>query len=627
MTYATAAPHYLAAGWTGPLPLPPRAKANPPAGYTGVTGVDPDPTTIANWCSSAGDGNLALRLPPDVIGVDLDLYKDPTAYARLVELTGPLPQTIVSGSKTDGSGIYLYRVPPLPDGKRFLDAPVEAVEVVQHGHRYVVAWPSIHPDGNQYRWWAQEGDETLDGPPAIDDDRIAELPWRALEALTVDRHVYDQREAAPVTLTDGIQSEKVMGLLREGLDACEGLSGGRHDTIAKTSAALIRASDNGEPGVREALEVLGRAFVAAITPDRPPGVPEREWADLVKGGMALVATTESTLAPTPTVIGPADVRAVTNTEPELVDDRFFVDWPALFTREQDGPRWLLEPILAHGRAHVVYAPHKVGKSLLSLWASLNLATSDEDVVVVYLDYEMGEDDLQERVKDMGHDGTSDLSRLRYALLPSLPPLDTPAGGDALVAIVDAVQADWPDHHLVVVIDTTGRAVSGEENSADTIRAFYRETGIRLKQRKVTWLRLDHAGKDKAKGQRGSSAKGDDVDLVWLVEQTDGKGLKLTRNAARMGWVPETVTLTRHEGPLRYEVDGAPALPDGASAKAEEMRQAGVTADMTQNAAVARYKATMAKGQHAGRTELLRAAFRVLQAADVPPVTVLEEAAW
>ncbi len=162
---------------------------------------------------------------------------------------------------------------------------------------------------------------------------------------------------------------------------------------------------------------------------------------------------------------------------------------------------------------------------------------------------MTEADVFDRLEDMGYGPESDLSRLRYALLPSLPPLDTITGADALMALLDAVQAEWPAHHLVVIMDTIGRAVCGEENSADTFRAFYNFTGIELKRRGLTWMRLDHGGKDSDRGQRGSSSKGDDVDVVWKLKPTEN-GVSLQRDVARMSWVPEQRHLRAVRGSAR-----------------------------------------------------------------------------
>lgn len=59
---------------------------------------------------------------------------------------------------------------------------------------------------------------------------------------------------------------------------------------------------------------------------------------------------------------------------------------------------------------------------------------------------------------------------------------------------------------MVVIDTISRAVGGEENDNDTWLNFYQYTGLRLKQAKVSVIRLDHTGKDLTEGERGGSAK-------------------------------------------------------------------------------------------------------------------------
>lgn len=229
----------------------------------------------------------------------------------------------------------------------------------------------------------------------------------------------------------------------------------------------------------------------------------------------------------------------------------FVDWQTFWARDRREEDWLLEPILARGRGHAMWARHKTGKSLVMLWMAVTLAQR-HDVVVIYLDYEMGEDDLYERLDAMGFGPESDLARLRYALLPSLPPLDTAHGAEALLLIVDRVQAEHPDAHLVVIVDTLGRAVHGEENSADTYRAFHRHTGLRLKQRGITYARADHGGKDATKGQRGSSAKGDDVDVVWNLTAGEN-GLTLKRDAARMSWIPLQVGLVRLTDPLRFGI--------------------------------------------------------------------------
>ena len=246
----------------------------------------------------------------------------------------------------------------------------------------------------------------------------------------------------------------------------------------------------------------------------------------------------------------------------------FVDWSTFWDRDWSLAEWAYEDVFARGRGHALYASHKTGKSLLALFVAGKLATGGERIVCIYLDYEMSQEDLFDRLEDMGYGPGTDLSRLKYALLPTLPPLDTPAGADALMQMVDSVQAEWPEHHLVVIVDTISRAVAGEENSADTFRDFYANTGIELKRRGLTWARLDHGGKDPSKGQRGSSGKGDDVDVVWRLEKTQN-GVCLHRDLARMPWVPEKVTFGMTEDPLSFR-RLADDWPAGTRETAEEL---------------------------------------------------------
>jgi len=232
--------------------------------------------------------------------------------------------------------------------------------------------------------------------------------------------------------------------------------------------------------------------------------------------------------------------------PAVVDH--FIDWKPFWAEEDEAGEWIYPDILARGRGHLLYATHKDGKSLLMLWLAAQLATGSLPVTCIYLDYEMTRQDVRDRLRDMGYQDT-EFDRLRYDLLPELPPLDSEAGATALMAMIDREQARLPVCHVALIIDTISRATAGEEDSADTWRDFYRHSGIGLKRRGVTWARLDHAGYDKAH-PRGSTGKGDDVDVIWKLTKTNA-GVKLDLDSARMNWVPERVTLGLFPDPTRY----------------------------------------------------------------------------
>jgi hypothetical protein len=266
-------------------------------------------------------------------------------------------------------------------------------------------------------------------------------------------------------------------------------------------------------------------------------------------------------------------------DPQAELRALLINWPDFWAKDHGEVDWLVEPILAAKRSTAMFAPGGVGKSLLALWMCAQLATGGtafgrrlRQVDVLYLDYEMTEDDLAERLEAMGFGG-ADLTRLHYALLPSLPGLDEPEGGKAVVELARMVDAE------LVVIDTFGRAVHGDENEADTVRAWYRWTGLHLKAEGRAFNRIDHAGKDIAKGQRGTSAKNDDVDVVWQMTRGDGDTFKLTAKKRRMGWVPEIVDLVRHEDPhMRYELLNGRSWPSGTSDAVADLEDLGIPAD-------------------------------------------------
>jgi hypothetical protein len=298
---------------------------------------------------------------------------------------------------------------------------------------------------------------------------------------------------------------------------------GRRDNSLLEMGGAMRRKGMGEEAIRAALAAENKEHC------KPP-LPDKDVARIAKS----VSRYE-----------PSDPVAVKPAPHEL-----FINWTLFWDRDRSEAEWVYPDVLARGRGHAIYAIHKAGKSLLMLYLAAAIATGAEKCVVVYLDYEMTEADVFDRLDDMGYGPHVDLSRLCYALLPTMPPLDTAPGAGALMELVDGVQTSWPEHHVVVVIDTVSRAVKGKENDADTFRDFYFHTGIRLKRRGITWARLDHGGKSAEQGQRGSSSKGDDVDVVWKLGKTQN-GVKLHRELARMSWVPEQVVLHITDNPLCY----------------------------------------------------------------------------
>lgn len=194
-SYKDVARLYVESGWAGVLPLPPGRKDPPPTGFTGKGAPDPDEAQVALWVEEKGDGNVGLRLPENVVGIDVDQYiKDGLQHDGAVNLEAfrvehslpPLPPTWTSTSRGADSParIHFYWV---HSTEGFKDNAVDGVQIIRHHHRYAVVWPSIHPEGRPYEWY-DPFRRALDEPPPADD--LSDLPPEWFQAL-------QQRERRP----------------------------------------------------------------------------------------------------------------------------------------------------------------------------------------------------------------------------------------------------------------------------------------------------------------------------------------------------------------------------------------------------------------------------------------------
>lgn len=202
--YGRAARDYWRAGFTCPLPLPAGKKEHPPTGFTGKVGYGQDgrPTLVsikdlARWELENSDGNIALRLIGRLVGIDVDAYDGKIGgevFAEMERELGELPVTYTSSSRDDGvSGIRMFK---LPEGVRVTKEAenrivdrfgrddsgrrISNIEIIREDHRYMVVWPSIHPDtGREYSWTL--GSEPLAEGRVPELGKVAELPAAWIE--------------------------------------------------------------------------------------------------------------------------------------------------------------------------------------------------------------------------------------------------------------------------------------------------------------------------------------------------------------------------------------------------------------------------------------------------------------
>lgn len=286
----------------------------------------------------------------------------------------------------------------------------------------------------------------------------------------------------------------------------------------------------------------------------------------------------------------------------------FLDWSSFWDRDWAASDWLLEPVIAAGRVTHIYARRATGKSELLLACAVGLATGRnplgrghiEPVTVIYLDSEMGEADLFDRLSDLGHGPGTDLSRLNYAVLPSMPKLNTAAGGKHLLAWCRDVGA------RLVVVDSLQSLIEGEENANDPYQQLLDHTLGPLKREGIASVWTGNTGKDPTKGSRGGSRKEDVMDVIWELRRGDAGGARLVNTKKRMGWVPDEVNLNRRDdsGTISYRITDD-SLPPGTLDTIDRLDAAGVALDASVRDAN-RLLRVAGKG---ARTEVLGAALR------------------
>lgn len=307
--YGTAAASYWRAGWRGILPLPAKAKKNPPAGYTGAAGVDPSYPDVDAWATGPeSDGNIALRVPPHVIGLDVDAYGDKPGEAtlKLAEAAhGPLPATWRTTSRDDGiSGIRFYRV---PEGLAWPGEIGPATELIQTRHRYAIVWPSIHPEGKTYRWIDPDGvvSTTIPDPddfPALPQPWIDAFTGGELSALT-PRVKVRHAEAIAWLVARPHATEAMCARMERTTDTMQtDLAGSAHAAARDATLRIARLADEGHHGAVFALTWARNAFITdATNPNRPIlGKARRtrdeavyEWGELVASAVGVVLADRS----------------------------------------------------------------------------------------------------------------------------------------------------------------------------------------------------------------------------------------------------------------------------------------------------------------------------------------------
>ena len=258
------------------LPLPRSSKWPPPEGFTGRGAPMASLADVATWLDEDAYGNVAVRLPEGVVGIDVDAYagKDGQAtWEALGVVAGGFPATVRVTAREDGvSGIRLYRLPAGTD-EADLWGSHGNVDLIRHSHRYLVGPGSTHPEGGVYRVVDEAtGEVSLSLPKTKD---LPCLTSEQAKVLTVtgapwagDPGAVERSGSACEHLTT--RMARTLNLLSTGQ--------GRHDTVTAEVLALVRLGERGHPGLAEVLPLIGGVYVGAIMRD-PQGRTDSRSGD------------------------------------------------------------------------------------------------------------------------------------------------------------------------------------------------------------------------------------------------------------------------------------------------------------------------------------------------------------
>jgi len=220
------------------------------------------------------------------------------------------------------------------------------------------------------------------------------------------------------------------------------------------------------------------------------------------------------------------------------------DFNAIFDELPEGVQWLYDPVLEVGTLNVLYGDRGNGKSLVILEMAAKLAWSGKSIL--YVDNENRKVEYRDRLRSMGYRDDpvkrqAIVENLHLLLFSELPPLDTEEGGRDLRMLAKMWQAD------LVIIDTRSRFARGKENESDTYLNMYNMSLQPLKAMGLTVVLLDHIGKNRDLGPRGSSAKGGDIDTEWFItapKANKNRYLECTKNRPGRVEVGYKITLEK-----------------------------------------------------------------------------------
>jgi hypothetical protein len=207
--------HYATRGFQV-FPLKPRAKE--PATRRGLYEATSNAATLRRWFTGAHPYNVGIRtgVPSGVFVLDVDGEQGFNSLAELVEHHGLLPPTLTSAT---GKGRhYWFCCPsPIPCSVGKIGPGID----IRGDGGYVVAPPSVHPNGAIYRW--------------VCDQPTADAPDWLLKLARHRPEVAPPPIIQPITCSDSYCRAALESEVRS---VAEAIPGGRNHALNRASFSL-----------------------------------------------------------------------------------------------------------------------------------------------------------------------------------------------------------------------------------------------------------------------------------------------------------------------------------------------------------------------------------------------------
>jgi hypothetical protein len=236
-----------------------------PLGGHGHLDATTDIDTIIKLWTDAPNANVGIVCDASgLVVIDVDARSG--GYKTLEDLEaelGPCPDTVVARTGCREPGLHLYY--RVPEGMEFKGKLGPGIDIKHHG--YVIAAPSVHPDGGRYEW--------ITSPLDID---VANLAARWLERMTkqgstkassVQRRITKRKGATSAYGSAAVDRE--IKLVRNATE------GERNEILNKSAFSLGQLCAGGEVAdVRE--ELVQAAMVAGLSEGEARCTVESGWS-------------------------------------------------------------------------------------------------------------------------------------------------------------------------------------------------------------------------------------------------------------------------------------------------------------------------------------------------------------